>query len=201
MPPKPRCSSGDLGPAVIIGVYLGGHRVPAAAAVSKQTVYKHFSDKEHLFTEIVLATTDHVHRVVRTVVPQLEDSHDLKQDLTELARSFLAAIMDPEFLRLRRLVIGNAHRFPEVGASWYEERFVRGPAAFAERFRQLMDRGHLRADAPLLAAHTLIALLLWTPTNRATFTGQEDMSQADLKQRADEAVRVFLAAYAVPASV
>jgi TetR/AcrR family transcriptional repressor of mexJK operon len=171
--------------------------VAAAASVSKQTVYKHFSDKEHLFTEIVLATTDHVHGVVRRVVASLGDSYDLKRDLPELARRFLAAIMDPEFLRLRRLVIANAHRFPEVGASWYEESFVRGPAAFAERFRQLMDRGLLRADDPLLAAHHFIGLLLWVPINRAMFTGREDLSAAELDQHAGEAVRLFLAAYAV----
>ena len=34
--------------------------IAAAAAVSKQTVYKHFSDKESLFREIVTTTVDEI---------------------------------------------------------------------------------------------------------------------------------------------
>jgi TetR/AcrR family transcriptional repressor of mexJK operon len=33
--------------------------IAALAAVSKQTVYKHFADKERLFGEIVTATVNH----------------------------------------------------------------------------------------------------------------------------------------------
>ena len=32
--------------------------IAALAAVSKQTVYKHFADKESLFSEIVIGTVD-----------------------------------------------------------------------------------------------------------------------------------------------
>jgi TetR/AcrR family transcriptional repressor of mexJK operon len=41
--------------------------IGSIARVSKQTVYKYFSDKERLFNEIVLATTDEVNQVVRLV--------------------------------------------------------------------------------------------------------------------------------------
>ncbi len=41
--------------------------IAAKACVSKQTIYKHFSDKDHLFTEIVLATTQRVDHVVGLV--------------------------------------------------------------------------------------------------------------------------------------
>ena len=34
--------------------------IAALAAVSKQTVYKHFADKERLFSEIVIGTVDEV---------------------------------------------------------------------------------------------------------------------------------------------
>ncbi len=40
--------------------YLGTSMddIAATAAVSKQTVYKHFADKQQLFAGVVLATTD-----------------------------------------------------------------------------------------------------------------------------------------------
>jgi hypothetical protein len=54
-----------------------------------------------------------------------------------------------------------------------------------------MDRGVLRADDPLLAAHHFIGLLLWGPINRAMFTGRDDVSNIELEQHAAEAVRIF----------
>src|SRR5580658_7608013 len=74
------------------------------ASVSKQTIYKHFSDKDHLFTEIVLATTQRVDHVVGLVAHSLDDTLDLTQDLERLARTFLDALMDEELLQVRRLV-------------------------------------------------------------------------------------------------
>jgi len=172
--------------------------IAAEAAVSKQTVYKHFSDKDQLFAEIVLATTDRVASGVRLVSASLADSEDLERDLGELARRFLTTVMEPELLRLRRLVIATADQFPEVGAAWYEQGFGRVLAALAERFRSLTERGLLRAEDPFLAADHFAGLLLWIPVNRAMFTGNHQSTKADLKRYADSAVATFLAAYSLP---
>jgi AcrR family transcriptional regulator len=40
------------------------------------------------------------------------------------------ALMQPQVLRLRRLVIANAGRLPALGRSWYEEGFERVLATF-----------------------------------------------------------------------
>ncbi|HCU97065.1 MAG TPA: hypothetical protein DHU96_31880 [Actinobacteria bacterium] len=50
--------------------------IAATAAVSKQTVYKHFADKEQLFADVVLATTDQVSGVVRMVAAALLPGSD-----------------------------------------------------------------------------------------------------------------------------
>src|SRR2546430_11247427 len=78
------------------------------AGVSKQTVYKHFADKDRLFAEIVLATTDDVDQAVRVLASTLADTRDVERDLREVARRFLGRLMAPQLLRLRRLVIANA---------------------------------------------------------------------------------------------
>ena len=108
--------------------------IAAEAAVSKQTVYKHFSDKDQLFAEIVLATTDQVEGLVRMVSAALETTTDLRVDLGELARQFLTTLMRPELLSLRRLVITTADQFPEIGRSWYEQGFERALATLATQF-------------------------------------------------------------------
>jgi TetR/AcrR family transcriptional repressor of mexJK operon len=177
--------------------YLGTSMddIAAEAAVSKQTVYKHFTDKDQLFAEIVLATTDQVEGLVRMVGAALETTADLRVDLGELARQFLTTLMRPELLRLRRLVITTADQFPEIGRSWYEQGFERALATLATQFGLLSKRGLLRAEDPLLAAHHFVGLLLWIPINRAMFTGDETSNAGELDAYAGAATEAFLRAY------
>jgi TetR/AcrR family transcriptional repressor of mexJK operon len=181
--------------------YLGASMddVAAMAAVSKPTVYKHFADKERLFAEIVLATTEEVDDIVQAVLTTLADTADFESDLGELARRFIIAVMDPRRLRLRRLVIANADRFPDLGRRWYENGFERVLAALAACFQGLADRGMLRLDDPMLAANHFVGLLLWIPVNQVMFGGEGQRSTDDeLRKYANSAVRVFLAAYGKP---
>jgi TetR/AcrR family transcriptional repressor of mexJK operon len=170
--------------------------VAALAEVSKPTVYKHFADKERLFYAIVLATTEHMDALVHLVADALANSADLEADLTRFARRFLNTLMQPEVLRLRRLVIANADRFPEMGRAWYEQGFERALATLADQFQRLTDQQLLDADDPALAADHFVGLLLWIPINRVMFRGDSDASsEEELDWSADAAVRAFLRAY------
>jgi TetR/AcrR family transcriptional repressor of mexJK operon len=169
--------------------------VAAKAAVSKPTVYKYFSDKEQLFAEIVRATTGQIDDLVRLVVETMADQRGLEAGLTVLARRFITALMQPQVLRLRRLVIANADRFPDVGRNWYEQGFERVLATLATSFQSLADRKVLKLDDPLLAANHFVGLLLWIPVNKAMFTGDHDAAPDELERYAVEAVRAFLTGY------
>lgn len=172
--------------------------VATEAGVSKPTVYRYFADKEQLFTEIVGNTTQ-MEEQLRAVVDMLSDSEDLEKDLTRLARRLITPILQPEFLRLRRLVIGNAERFPVVGKSWYENGFMRVVTTLADCFQRLAGKKRLRLEDPLLAAHQFIGLLLWEPLNRAMYMGGPAFRESELNRIAGDSVRTFLAAYGVPA--
>jgi TetR/AcrR family transcriptional repressor of mexJK operon len=178
--------------------YLGTSmdEIAAMAAVSKRTVYQHFVEKERLFTEIVLATTDEVDEVVRLVAESLTNDREVGQDLTEVARRFLGTLMQPRLLQLRRLIIANADLFPDLGRAWYERGFNRVLATLATHFQRLNSLGILRVDDPVMAADHFAGLVLWIPMNQAMFTGDyEPKAEADIARYADSAVRAFLDGY------
>jgi TetR/AcrR family transcriptional repressor of mexJK operon len=178
--------------------YLGTSmdEIAALAGVSKQTVYKHFSDKQRLFSEIVAGTVDEAGDPVEDELGKLQDSADVEADLRDLARRQLAMVMQPKLMQLRRLVIGEANRFPELGRTFYERGAGRTLAALATAFERLAARGTLELDDPELAAAHFNWLVMSAPINRAMLLGDEAIpSRAELDRYADAGVRAFLAAY------
>jgi AcrR family transcriptional regulator len=178
--------------------YLGTSmdEIAALAGVSKQTVYKHFADKERLFSEIVRSTVDEVAEGVFGEVIRLEDTGDVEADLRDLARRQLTAVMQSRLLRLRRLVIGESGRFPELGRTFYERGPARTVATLGTAFERLAQRGVLELDDPLLAAAHFNWLIMSAPLNEAMLLGRDEPpARAELHRYADGGVRVFLAAY------
>jgi TetR/AcrR family transcriptional regulator, mexJK operon transcriptional repressor len=181
--------------------YLGTSmdEIAALAGVSKQTVYKAFSDKERLFSEIVTSAVNEAAEPVYAEVVELDDTGDIDADLRRFARQLLGRVMQPRILQLRRLVIGEAGRFPELGRTFYEQGPARTIAALATVFERLAGRGVLQMDDPLLAAAHFNWLAMSIPLNQAMFLGEDEPpSTAELDRYADAGVRVFLAAYGRP---
>jgi TetR/AcrR family transcriptional repressor of mexJK operon len=170
-------------------------QIAVRARVSKPTIYKHFADKEQLFTEIVLRTIDQVGEPFFDWIGALEDADDLEAALGELARKLIGIVREPRLLELRRLVIGETARFPELGRMYFERGPGRTIDALATKFDQLAHRGHLRVADSRLAAQHFNWLVLSIPLNRAMFTVDLNFDATELDRYAQEAVAVFLAAY------
>jgi TetR/AcrR family transcriptional repressor of mexJK operon len=177
--------------------YLGTSmdQVTAAAAVSKPTVYKFFTDKEQLFTEIVLGTLDRAGDPVRARVELLARSADLAADLPALARDYLGAVTQPGVLQLRRLVIGASHQLPALARAYYERAPEQTLAALAACLRQLTDRGLLRCPDEQMAAAHFAFLVLGRALDKSLFCGDQPFAPPELTAQADEGAAAFLAAY------
>ncbi|HEY1323663.1 MAG TPA: TetR/AcrR family transcriptional regulator [Streptosporangiaceae bacterium] len=173
--------------------------VAARAAVSKQTVYKHFADKERLFAEIVLRAVDEIDDLFTESALTLHDTDNLDGDLRALGRQFVFWLMQPDVLRLRRLIISEANRFPELSRTWYERGFQRVISTLATALAHLAERGLLRVDDPVISASQFMGMILWIPVNRAMFCGDsERFTPGELERYADTGVRAFLAAHRHP---
>ncbi len=173
--------------------------VAAFAGVSKVTVYNHFADKTRLFTAVITGAIDATETLTHAMVTALSDSNDLQNDLRQFARRHITDVTQPHLIQLRRIIIAEAERFPELARTWYANGPERAHATLAEQFHALAQRGLLRVDDPLLAAQNFNWLILSIPLNKAMFHGSDtQFTPEELQRYADESVRVFLSAYGNP---
>jgi TetR/AcrR family transcriptional repressor of mexJK operon len=169
--------------------------IAAEAAVSKQTVYKQFTDKPQLFTDIVLGITDRAEAIVDAIDRLFDDIVDVEVGLTHLARTYTAAVVRPPVLQLRRLVISEADQFPDLAQAYFERAPGRALEAIAAGLGRLVDRESLRIDDLATAAVQFAYLVLGPIIDKALFHPRSDISDAEIAKGAAAGVRVFLAAY------
>lgn len=174
--------------------------IAASAGVSKQTVYKHFADKAELFRAIVSGVSAKAEAIVAEMSACLHDEavttvDALRTALTDLARSYLDGVLQPTVLALRRLVIAEAERFPDLAEAYYTQTVSRAIDLIAGALRRFAGRELLTVADPYLAAAHFAYLVLAIPQDRAYFHPRRRIPAAERDRLAAEAVRVFLAGY------
>src|SRR5262249_33169216 len=159
----------------------------------------HFADKEQLFREIVLGVTRNSEAIITDLTSVLRSDEigsvaDLRAALTDLARRYIDGVLRPNVLSLRRLLIAEAGRFPDLARTYFEQAPSRGIDIIADALRSYQRRGLLHLGDARLAAAQFAYLVLGIPQDRAQFCPQDRPSPAERDLLAAEAVRVFLAA-------
>ncbi|HZA11495.1 TetR/AcrR family transcriptional regulator [Mycobacterium sp.] len=171
-------------------------QVAASAAVSKQTVYKHFGEKRELLFAIVTDALDTSVTAFRQRVGELVETTDVDAHLIALATEYLRTVLEDAIVQLRRLVISEAGRLPELAQLYYRHAPARTLDAFADAFGRLHRKGLLQVPEPRLAAEHFAFLIVGRPIDQALFEGAPRVrATVDVDSYARAGVRVFLAAY------
>ncbi|MEZ2131274.1 MULTISPECIES: TetR/AcrR family transcriptional regulator [unclassified Sinorhizobium] len=173
--------------------------IASRSGVSKQTIYKHFSSKEALFVAVMSQLMGEADVAVHTGLPIVENRAQLETYLLDYGVRLLTTVLTPELMRLRRLVIAEAPRFPMLA----KELYARGPGRALEvtgqAFEQLAHKKLLRISDAAIAASQLNWLLIADPVNRVMMLGEGAIPTAqELRQHAEAAIATFLAAFLHP---
>lgn len=171
-------------------------QIAASAEVSKQTVYKHFGDKRELLLSIVNEALDGAVTPFVDRIAALADTTDLEAEMTALASDYLRAVLQERVVQLRRLVVGEANRVPELAELYYDQAPARTLSAFADCFAALHRRGLLRIPETAVAAEHFAFLIIGRSIDQALFYGGPRVLAAiDVERYVRAGVRVFLTAY------
>jgi TetR/AcrR family transcriptional regulator, mexJK operon transcriptional repressor len=169
------------------------------AGVVKRTIYNVCGDKEQLFRAILAEALDTAEHYSRQVVAELgaRDVGDVGEALREAGVRLARAVLGGRIVPLRRLLIAEARRFPELARDYYERAPGRVMAAIAEALARFDQRGVLRVPDPDIAAEQFAFLVIGASLDRALFDADGRPPPADLVEaRAVTGVEAFLRAYA-----
>ncbi len=165
--------------------------VAEAAGLSKPTLYKYFDSKETLFAAMMQARRDDMLMAFEVTQPG-----NMVQQLHTFAWGYARTVMRPELMTLARLIMAEAHRFPQVGRAYQAsgpDRLLEGMMTYLEDQR---TAGSLVFQDAELAAQDLWGLILSAPRSRALYEPEWQPDDAILARYINNGLRVFLRAYA-----
>lgn len=168
--------------------------VAVAAGVAKRTVYNIYADKEALF----LATFHGLIDVAEGFIAPLASPmplEDPERELPDLAVKLAMSVLAGPVVPLRRLLVSEAQRFPELARDYRRRAPDAVMASLAVAFEEAAGRGLLTVPDPELAAEHFAFLVMGADLDRGMFTGSVDRTPEDIRVRAEAGAQVFLRAY------
>lgn len=162
------------------------------AGVSKATLYSYFPDKRIMFSEVF---RNELAREMADASALIDVDLPVEQVLPFIVQIISAHLVSGLGLRIFRVSVGEAERFPNLAQEYYEA----GPAQLRTQVVQYLDRcvqkQELRIPDLELAADQLIELSSVTVHDRALFLGPEAVDNDLMCHVNRGAVRMFLACY------
>jgi len=132
--------------------------IASRAAVSKSTLYAHFSSKRAIFGAVVSLGVS----PLAAGFPIPERIDDLRLCLNNLAHSYCAMICVPDSLAMYRVVLAESPKQPEIGTIFYTAGIADARGRITDFFRSLSDRDLLyfkSRDEPETASELFLSML------------------------------------------
>ena len=166
--------------------------VAKTAGVSKATIYVYFSSKEELFKALVLSERS---KSAERLFEMDASSDDIAGMLRCIGISFMTMMVQPDHLRMVRMVMGVAEKFPSVGAAFFEAGPCQGGRRLADLLREQANLGRLQIKDEVQAAHIFFSLCHDKKVKGLLFGCSAPPTPDEIAVAVDEAVRLFLAGY------
>ncbi|MFB7911340.1 TetR/AcrR family transcriptional regulator [Kitasatospora sp. NPDC056076] len=170
--------------------------ITARSGVSKATIYKHFGNKERLFLAVIGGILPTTYEDLKPWNSTIAEADDLRSALITLTLDWTRILLRPDIMSLRRLVIGEIDRFPQLGQLWYRVSYDMNNGPLIEAFAELDRRGVLAVEDPALAVQQLVACTVGVPQLVRTFRPEAELDEAAMHRTISSGVDLFLARYA-----
>jgi len=175
-------------------------QVAQKAGVSKQTVYAHFKSKQALFIDVVVSMAGGAAQELQREPGAPLDDRPVQDFLLDAATEQLNVVLTPRLMQLRRMVIGEVERFPELGRALFENGPQQAITRLARACAHYTAIGQLHTPDPIEAASFFNWIVMGAPTSAAMLLGDAGLPGREARQKhAAESVRIFLCAYGVSA--
>jgi TetR/AcrR family transcriptional regulator, mexJK operon transcriptional repressor len=124
---------------------------------SKETVYRHFKNKEALFTAVLDEELGYKVEVYNT----LDIDHlDVHEALSCISTATMRSVTTERAMAIRRLVFNESARRPEIGKLWYDHGAEIGRAFLEQYFRKLQKKGKFKQHKASVLSEYFLAMLM-----------------------------------------
>lgn len=164
------------------------------ARVSKATMYAFYPNKEALF----IAVIEHLcASLTATYLAIRVSPGDIARTLTDLGVSFLDTVLSPDALALKRVVMAETPKFPELGRRFYLAGPKVAASMIAEQLNQAARHGEIDVQSiGVDAAATLFLSMVRAQAQLECMTHPGTRPSAAQKDNwVQIAVTTFLAAF------
>ena len=145
-------------------------RIAAAAGVSKPTVYRRYPSKSALVADCLLQG------YVLTPALEVNNSSDIRDDISEWVREFVTITQDPKAVALIRAAGAAASEDRDIARGFQQQLNTLARKALATRLNRAEDAGQVRIGTPAeMIAEIIVGALLYRLVTHEAIT----MSFAD----------------------
>lgn len=168
--------------------------IAARLGGSKATLYNYFKSKEELFEAFVQRRC---FWQGEQIFGPLGEDGDVAAELSRLGRAYIRHILSDDSLRILRLIMAEAERWPEISRIFYESGPRRGVERLSGVLKSWAAEGKLRLDDPASAAFMFMGLCKdrWFVMRLCNVVPELDDAQVEAQAR--RAVEIFLQTYAI----